>query len=69
MSMSKHRAIALLGGSASEAARRIGVTASAIAQWPDDLPARLADRVLAALARERLPDLIAAAASEPPPAD
>lgn len=55
--MPKSAAIALLGGTVSEAARRIGVTQSAITQWPDVLPARLQDRVLAALAREHLAHL------------
>lgn len=53
--MSKQQAIRALGGTVSEAARRVGVTSSAISQWPDDLPPRLEDRVLAALAREHLP--------------
>ena len=55
MSMTKVRAIELLGGSPTTAAEKIGVTPSAISQWPDELPRRLEDRVLAALARDHLP--------------
>ena len=54
MPMTKVRAIELLGGSPTAAAERIGVTTSAISQWPDELPPRLEDRVLAALARQHL---------------
>ena len=54
MAMTKQQAIRALGGTVAAAARRVGVTGSAISQWPDDLPPRLEDRVLAALAREHL---------------
>ncbi len=53
--MKKSLAIELLGGSASAAAAAVGVTPSAISQWPEDLPPRLVDRVLAAQARKHLP--------------
>lgn len=53
--MNKSKAIELLGGTASSAAEAVGVTASAVSQWPDELPPRIADRVLAALARKHLP--------------
>ena len=53
--MKKQQAIDLLGGTVTSAAQSVGVTASAITQWPDELPDRLADRVLAALARKHLP--------------
>jgi hypothetical protein len=57
--MNKATAIRLLGGTVTAAAGEIGVTPSAIAQWPDELPPRLSDRVLAAIARKHLPaDLI-----------
>lgn len=49
--MNKSQAIELLGGTASAAAHAIGVTASAVAQWPEVLPPRIADRVQAALWR------------------
>jgi len=53
--MLKTKAIALLGGSVSDAADAIGVTYQAIEKWPDVLPARIADRVVAAIARKHLP--------------
>jgi hypothetical protein len=49
--MNKITAIELLGGTVTAAADAIGTTSSAISQWPDDLPPRLADRVLAACMR------------------
>lgn len=49
--MRKQQAINLLGGSVSGAAEAIGVNSQAISQWPDDLPRRLVDRVIAALVR------------------
>ena len=53
--MLKSHAIELLGGTVTSAAEAIGVTSSAVTQWPDELPQRIADRVLAALARKHLP--------------
>ena len=50
--MNKTQAIELLGGTASKAAQAIGVTPSAVSQWPEELPSRISDRVLAALARK-----------------
>ena len=52
--MNKAKAIELLGGTA-EAARRLGVSYQAVNKWPDELPPRIADRIVAALAREHLP--------------
>lgn len=49
--MTKEEAIALLGGSVAKAADAIGINSQAISQWPPELPARLADRVQAALWR------------------
>lgn len=49
--MHKAEAIKLLGGSVSAAAGAIGVSYQAIGKWPDVLPARIADRVQAALWR------------------
>lgn len=60
--MLKKDAINKLGGDVTSAAAAIGVTVSAISQWPDVLPARLEDRVLAALWRrsqsDHLPELL-----------
>lgn len=53
--MKKAHALKLLGGSVADAAAAIGVSSSAVSQWPDELPDRIADRVLAALARKHLP--------------
>ena len=61
--MLKVKAFQLLGvESLSEAAALIGVSPSAVSQWPDVLPPRIEDRVLAALARKHLsPELIGSA--------
>jgi DNA-binding transcriptional regulator YdaS (Cro superfamily) len=53
--MLKTKAFELLGGTASSVAAAVGVTPSAVSQWPAELPDRIADRVLAALARKHLP--------------
>lgn len=53
--MNKAKAIELLGNTVGAAAKAVGVSASAVTQWPDELPPRIADRVLAALARKHLP--------------
>lgn len=55
--MLKTKAIELLGGSVSAAAKALGVTYQAVDKWPDVLPPRIADRVLGAYAREKLPEL------------
>lgn len=55
--MIKSQAIELLGGTATAAAQAIGVTASAVTQWPEVLPPRIADRVQAALWRMQQQDL------------
>lgn len=53
--MRKEQATAALGGSIASAARQIGVTYRAYHKAPDPLPPRIADRVLAAIARRELP--------------
>lgn len=54
--MTKDDAIRLLGGTASSAAKAIGVSTQAIHVWPKGvLPARIRDRVQAAIARSVLP--------------
>ncbi len=55
--MLKRTAFELLGGSASEVARHVGVSVSAVGQWPEELPPRIADRVLAALYRLEHPEV------------
>lgn len=59
--MKKSRAIALLGGTVTSAAKATRVSRSAVSQWPDELPGRIEDRVLAALARQHLRHLFAEA--------
>lgn len=49
--MKKSTALELLGGDIATAARNIGCTRTAIYAWPDPLPRRIADRVLAARVR------------------
>ena len=70
--MLKAKAIELLGGSVAAAADAIGVTYQAVDKWPDPLPARIEDRVLAVLARRHLsPELIGTdgAPATPEPAE
>lgn len=50
--MKKAIALDLLGGSVVSMADAIGITPAAISQWPDELPDRLRDRVIAALVRQ-----------------
>ncbi|MGT2508169.1 hypothetical protein [Cupriavidus basilensis] len=52
--MEKSRATTLLGGTITAAAEAIGISPQAYSQWPAVLPKRLADRVVAALARKHL---------------
>jgi len=40
------------------AAMEIGISYQAVSKWPDDLPARICDRVIAAVARKRMPEII-----------
>jgi len=50
--MKKTIAMKLLGPTADDVARRVGCTGAAVRKWPDDLPPRLVDRVIAASVRE-----------------
>ncbi len=49
--MKKNEATALLGDNSISAAKAIGITPQAYSQWPEDLPKRLEDRVIAAFIR------------------
>jgi hypothetical protein len=53
--MKKSEAIDLLGGTTSAAAKAIGISPSAVSQWPDDedLSDAIRDRVQAALWRRQ----------------
>lgn len=53
--MLKTKAIELLGGTVAAAAEAIGITYQAVEKWPDKLPSRIADRVVAVIARRHLP--------------
>ena len=53
--MKKTWALEQFGDSVAEVAAAVGVTSSAVTQWPEDLPRRIADRVVAAIARKHLP--------------
>jgi DNA-binding transcriptional regulator YdaS (Cro superfamily) len=53
--MDKAKAIEMLGGTVTAAAEAIGISSSAVTQWPEELPDRIADRVIAAIARMHLP--------------
>lgn len=55
LNMHKSKAFELLGNNVKAVAEAVGVSSSAVSQWPDELPDRIADRVLAALARKHLP--------------
>lgn len=50
--MKKTLALQLLGGTVAKAAEAIGINSQAISQWPEELPPRLADRVIAACTRQ-----------------
>jgi hypothetical protein len=63
--MHKLKAIEILGGTVSAAAEAMGVSYQAIDKWPDDLPPRIAERVLGVIAKKRYPEL-AEEASLPP---
>lgn len=53
-SMDKKTAIDLLGGNVGKAADSLGITYQAVMKWPDPLPPKIADRVLAHMARTKL---------------
>jgi hypothetical protein len=52
--MNKLTAIELLGGTVASAARLIGISYQAVDKWPNDLPPRIEDRVVAAVARQKM---------------
>lgn len=56
--MQKSDGIEILGGSARAAAAAIGVSPQAVSDWPEQLPARISDRVVAAWARQHLSNLL-----------
>ena len=56
--MRKTDGIEVLGGSARSAAEAIGVSPQAVGDWPDPLPPRIADRVIAAWVLANKPDVL-----------
>lgn len=56
--MLKTKAIELLGGTVSAAAKAMGVSYQAVDKWPDELPPRIAERVMGVYARDKLPELV-----------
>jgi len=56
--MNKSKAIEMLGGTVAEAAKTLGVSYQAVDKWPDELPQRIADRVLGAHVRKTHPELV-----------
>ncbi|WP_257624517.1 hypothetical protein [Variovorax boronicumulans] len=52
MRMQKSKAIEVLGGSIASAAEALGITYQAVDKWPEMLPGRIDDRVIAALVRK-----------------
>jgi hypothetical protein len=65
--MKKSLAIKLLGGTNVAAAAACGITRQAVCMWPDVLPPRIVDRVLAAQARRFLPNTLLGAAGTKKP--
>ena len=57
--MNKSKAIEILGGTVSAAAEAMGVSYQAVDKWPDELPPRIAERVLGVVAKTRYPELAA----------
>lgn len=57
--MLKTKAIEMLGGSIASAATAMNVSYQAVDKWPDELPARIAERVLGVVAKQRYPELAA----------
>lgn len=53
--MKKTLALQMLGGTVAKAAEAIGINSQAISQWPEELPPRLIDRVIAACTRRNIP--------------
>ncbi|UMT84138.1 hypothetical protein FRC75_12615 [Paracidovorax citrulli] len=59
--MQRQVAIDLLGGTTAAAAEVLGVSYQAVSKWPDPLPGRIRDRVVAACVYEAIelpPDIV-----------
>lgn len=55
--MNKALALSFIGGTPKRAAAAVGITSSAVSQWPDELPDGLEDRVLAAWTRKHIKNI------------
>jgi hypothetical protein len=62
--MNKSTACRLLGGTPTKLAEAIGINSQAYYAWPDELPRRIADRVVAAIARRHLGEDVLIALAE-----
>jgi hypothetical protein len=54
--MKKQTALQLLGGTEVSAAQALGCSRQNVNRWPDELPRRIADRVIAARVRQEWTD-------------
>lgn len=54
--MQKSEAIELLGGTVTAAAQALGISYQAVDKWPEELPDRIAQRVLGVVALQRYGD-------------
>lgn len=52
--MNKQDAIELLGQTVADVAVAVGTSYQAVHRWPDELPPRIADRVIAACVRQNI---------------
>lgn len=65
--MKKITALQLLGGTELSAARALGCSRQNVNRWPDDLPRRIADRVIAARVRQEWSESLQGRTANVPP--
>ena len=56
----------MLGGTVSATATAMGISYQAVDKWPDDLPPRIAERVIGVWAIREAPDVVAKAIPDLP---
>lgn len=66
--MKKSKALEMFGGGVADTATALGISYQAVSKWPDELPQRIADRVLGAYVRIHRPGQSADPAPTPPDA-